>query len=55
MLRRAWKLSIETGESSAGQQQRIRASRLRNETASGVRIVFCFTIVLTFEEYHFPE
>ena len=27
------------------QQQRIRASRLRNEASSGVRIVFCFTML----------
>jgi hypothetical protein len=47
-------LAVEKGGSSESQQQRIRASRLRNEAASGVRIVFCFTMLLTVEEYQFP-
>ena len=41
----AYRLIVEKGESSEGQQQRIRASRRRDEASSGVRIVFCFTML----------
>jgi len=36
---------LHGGKEEVGQQQRIRASRFRNEEPSGVRIVFCFTML----------
>lgn len=36
---------LHGGKKEVGQQQRIRASRFRNEAPSGVRIVFCFTML----------
>ena len=36
---------LHGGKEEVGQQQRIRASRFRNEAPSGVRIGFCITML----------
>ena len=46
--------SLEGG-GGGNQQQRIRTSRLENEAPSGIRIVFCFTMLIPHDEYHFPS
>jgi len=44
---------IGKGRDEKGQQQRIRASRLRDEAPSGFRNVFCVTMLCLHEKYHF--